>query len=164
MKNFHPRQHSRTTLLAAHLIFVAVSCSQTLLAQEDTLLGTWALEVTASTYHGIEAPRSVARIYKEHPDGIEVTIVAMDAAGEETMASFVADYDGVAHPVSGFPNADAVILEQENSQITHVSFLRDGQVTETADEIISDTGIEMKINTRKGDELISEELFQKVIE
>ena len=59
-------------------------------AARDLVLGTWILDVEASSYSPGPAPKSQRRIYEAAPEGIKTTITGIDANGREWSAEYVA--------------------------------------------------------------------------
>jgi hypothetical protein len=155
---------SLTPLL--RVILPAMLLSQMALAQdqENVMFGTWALDVKSSTYHKQQAPENQTRIYEAHANGVQATIIALDAAGEETTVSYTAGFDGMPQPLEGSKDADSVTLTQINPSTTQISLLKDGKATETEDQVIADTGIKMTVTSKVGGEVTSEEVFDKVVE
>jgi hypothetical protein len=148
------------------VVLPGVLLAQMVLAQdqENTMFGTWALDVSSSTYHNHQAPENQTRIYEPHANGVKATIITLDATGKETVVSYVAEFDDMPHPLSGQPDADAIVLKQVNPATILMSFVQSGKVTTTAEQVIADTGIKMTITSKAGEVVISEEFFDKVLE
>src|SRR5436309_1087708 len=96
-----PSRLSRLSAIVAVAVVVCladpqvITCQSQAKAVQDTILGTWALNVAKSKYSPGPAPRSQVRTYAAHPQGVKATIQTVYADGRSATTEYVANYDGV---------------------------------------------------------------------
>jgi len=119
----------------------------------DPFLGTWKINLAASTYSPRAAPASQTRVYTEEPDGaIKVTIRTVDAKGHSTIIEVAANYDGKDYPVTGDSHVDAMSLKKINEYKAESNLMHGKTVVATILREISKDGKRMTITYKGADE------------
>ena len=99
---------SLTTMVMLFLAIVfATALTQPGLAQSNSWLGMWKLNLAKSTYTPGQAPRSSTYNFQGAGANLTNTVDTVDAAGNSTKGVNMHNYDGQPHPVSGNPSVDA---------------------------------------------------------
>ena len=124
-------------LLAALLLFAA----PTLLAQTNSTLGRWILNVGASKFSPGPPLTNETRIYEVYEgDGIKATFNRVDAAGNKLTLSYSAKYDGKDYPYTGSPDADTITLKRIDANVTEAILKKRGTVVQTTKAVVSPDG------------------------
>ena len=124
---------------------LAVVGSYTLRAQNDSLVGTWKLNLTKSKYDPGPAPKSLTRTVAAEGDGVKYTFAGVADDGTALSYSFTVHFDGKDNPVTGnMPGGvDAISAKRVDSNhyvattkkggkeigTAHVEVAKDGKVT-----------------------------------
>jgi hypothetical protein len=133
--------HLKSAIVTACLV-VAAGCllPQGIGAQANPRIGTWKLDVAASTYQQGKAPASETRTYLATDDGgLQMAADAVLASGTKQPSGYRAKYDGKDHPYSG-PAGDTIAITGDAwtadatiktagkaAQITHSVVSKDGK-------------------------------------
>lgn len=148
-------------LLSVALVLALVSvpaATQPRKAARDLVLGTWILDVDASSYSPGPAPKSQKRVYEAALEGIKTTITGIDAGGHEWSAEYVADYDSLEYPISGTrARVSAIALKRINTHTAEATLKHAHTVIGTARRTIAEDGRTMTI-TYKGKGLEDEDV------
>jgi hypothetical protein len=131
---------SNGTGIAAVLVASLVLVSQTGLAQGDTLVGTWVLNVAKSKYTPGPPPKEQTTIFEAAGQGVKVTTKGTDSSGKPTMTAYTANYDGKDYPVTGNPDWDMVSLKRIDAHTVEFTRKRAGKVVQTATSVVSNDG------------------------
>ena len=103
-------------LVFAMVVALSLVASGLLLAQSNTDVGTWKLNVAKSKFvGGPEAPKSQTRTVVAQGDGTKVTVEGVAGDGSRIAYSYTTNYDGKDSAISGvgLPNgADTVVLKR----------------------------------------------------
>ena len=110
------------------------------LAQPDTHVGTWVLNVAKSKYNPGPPPKEQTTIMEAAGNGIKVTTKGVDAAGKPTSASYTANFDGKDNPVTGNPDWDMTSIKRVNANTLEFTRKKAGKVVQTATSVISSDG------------------------
>jgi hypothetical protein len=121
-------------------------------SEDDLVLGTWILDVGKSSYDPGPAPRSQTRTYERVPEGIQATIVTVDAKGQSLTARYTAKYDSLEYPLTGSANIDAIALKRVNAYTAEATLTHARKLIGTARRVISNDGKTMTITFRGTDE------------
>ncbi len=115
-------------------------------AARDLVLGTWILDLEASSYSPGPAPKRQTRIYAAAPEGIKTTITGVDGNGREWSAEYVADYDSLEYPISGTrARVSAIALKRINAHTAEAILKHAQKVIGTARRVIAEDGQTMTI-------------------
>jgi hypothetical protein len=110
------------------------------LAQPDTHVGTWVLNVAKSKYNPGPPPKEQTTVMEAAGNGIKVTTKGVDAAGKPTSASYTANFDGKDNPVTGNPDWDMTSIKRVNANTLEFTRKKAGKVVQTATSVISSDG------------------------
>jgi hypothetical protein len=139
-------------LVFAMVVALTLAASGLLLAQSNSQVGTWKLNVAKSKYSPGPAPRSQTRTIEAQGDGIKSTTDGVAADGSRIAYSYTAKYDGKDSPETGVgtPNgADAIAIKRVDANTTTGTLKKAGKVILTTKTVISKDGKVMTI-TAKG--------------
>jgi hypothetical protein len=79
------------------------------------------------------------RVYRESPDGITATVVTLSADGKSSTVEYPVNYDGLAHPVTGSTDIDAIKMVKITSYRAESTLMHAGRViASTAREVSGD--------------------------
>jgi hypothetical protein len=110
------------------------------LAQTDTHVGTWVLNVAKSKYNPGPPPKEQTTVIEAAGNGIKVATKGTDAAGKPTSTSYTANYDGKDNAVTGNPDWDMTSLKRVNANTVEFTRKKAGKVVQTATSVISSDG------------------------
>ena len=139
------------TAVSVPLVLFAASSPQEA-PERDLVIGTWALNVGKSSYSPGPAPRSQTRAYAAVPEGIQATIVTVDAKGQSVTARYTAKYDSLEYPLTGSATIDAIALKRVNAFTSEATLTHARKLIGTARRVISEDGKTMTITFRGTDE------------
>jgi hypothetical protein len=145
----------RLKLAAAAGFLASISAGaapQTEKSPEDLVIGTWILNLEKSSYDPGPPPRSQTRTYEAVPEGIQATIVTVDAKGRTVTARYTAKYDSLEYPLTGSATVDAIALKRVNARTAEATLSHARKHIGTARRVISEDGKTMTITFRGTDE------------
>src|SRR6516165_11701922 len=76
-------------------------------AQNNSLIGTWKINLDKSKYNSGTAPRSQTNVYQQDGQNIKADIRGVDSQGNVTAVVLLHIYDGQPHPSTGSPYFDS---------------------------------------------------------
>jgi hypothetical protein len=143
------------------LKFVAIALlaavgSSPLLAQNNPLVGTWKLNVTASKFDPGPAPKSLTRTVEAQGDGVKYTFDGVGADGQPLAYGFAVKFDGKDNPVVGsMPSgADTISAKRIDSNNYEATFKKGGKVIGSSKVTVSKDGkvttVESKVTNAAG--------------
>jgi len=115
-------------------------------ADADPILGTWKLNVAASTFGGIPAVKSEIRIYSRAARGFTLTIKAVSAEGKETTTNATYQLDGKDFSSMGNPNFDSLSGLQVDANTAEFTLKRAGEAIGKIRRTVSKDGRTLTIN------------------
>jgi hypothetical protein len=130
-------------LLFAVVVALSLVASGVLLAQSNTDVGTWKLNVAKSKFSNAPAPKSQTRTVVAQGDGAKVTVEGVAGDGSRIAYSYTTNYDGKGSAISGvgLPNgADTVALKRVDANTVTYTFKNAGKVPQTARSVVSKDG------------------------
>lgn len=133
-------------------VALSLVASSTLLAQSNTQLGTWKLNVAKSKYVGTQAPKSDMRTIEAQGAGVKASTDGVAADGSRVAYSYMTNYEGKDSAISGvgFPNgADTIAIKRIDANTTTAISKKAGKVVLTTKTVVSKDGKVMTI-TAKG--------------
>jgi hypothetical protein len=156
----------RMPLFAVVAVALGVILGGTVLAQSDSNLGTWMLNVPKSKFEPGPPPMSLTRVTEVwDTNGIKTTATVVAADGTRATSSFSAHYDGKDYKVTGVPGIDTIALTRVNANTIAFTIKTGGKVVETAKLVVSKNG---KMHTltatgtsAKGETVHNMEVFEK---
>ena len=112
-----------------------------LLAQTDTTVGTWKLNLAKSRYSPGPPPASETRTYETFaPNGIKGTFHRVDAAGKTITIGYSAKYDGKDYAYTGSPDADTLAIRLLDANTTEATLKKNGKAVITTRAVVSQDG------------------------
>jgi hypothetical protein len=85
----------------------------------DSVVGTWKLNLSKSTFSPGPGPKSQTRTYVETAQGVTLSVKTTAADGKETTATLSFKEDGKPYPVSGNPDYDMVAVTRVDASTVH---------------------------------------------
>lgn len=80
--------------------------------EADPVVGTWELDVTASTFDPGPPPKSELRVYEPEHEGIKATVVTTYADGRRSIFEYITSYNDVIAAVTGSDTSDAIRMRK----------------------------------------------------
>ena len=130
-------------LLFATIVALSLVTSGALLAQSNSEVGAWKLNVAKSKYVGTPAPKSETATSSRQVDGIRESVQGVAADGSPVGYSFTVDYDGKDAPVFGVgtpsgEDTNSFTRVDENTVTTTAK--KAGKVVRTSKRVVSEDG------------------------
>ena len=143
-------------LAFAAITILACAAATTLLAQ-NTLVGTWKLNIAKSKFDMNPAPKSVTRTVESQGDKFKYTFEGVAADGSSVNYTFTVSYDGKDYPITGSgapagadtitikrvtPSSYASVLKKAGQPVltTTAKVSKDGKITTLTQNPVSGTG------------------------
>jgi len=127
---------SATVSLALSLMFVTPA-----LAQSDSQIGVWKLNVAKSKYSPGPTPTAATTTVEAAGAGTKVSVDQTYADGSKRQYSFTCAYDGKDVPITGTnPDADTVARTRINASTIQTVQKKGGKVTITQTSAVSSDG------------------------
>jgi hypothetical protein len=128
------------TIIKALLVgsLLAISASTAFAAQ--SVVGTWVLNTSKSTFSPGPAPKSQTRTYTEADGGLTVTIKTTAADGKESTTTITFKEDGKPYPATGSPDFDTVSVKRVNGSSAHSTQMKAGATVGTGVRSVSKDG------------------------
>jgi hypothetical protein len=123
----------------AVLSLVAFAFPQAGLAQSNSLVGMWKLNIEKSKFTGTPL-RSQTNTYQQDGQNIKGTVQAVDAQGNATTQVLMHIYDGQPHPLTGNPNYDARSYTRVDANTLISASMKAGKLVQVATIVISPDG------------------------
>ena len=131
-------------LVFATVVALSLVCSGLLLAQSNTQVGTWKLDLAKSKYSSAGlAPKSVTGTVEAQGDGIKVTVDGVAADGSPIAYSYMTNYDGKDSPISGVGapgGEDTIAGKRIDANTTTSTGKKAGKVVGTSRFVVSKDG------------------------
>jgi hypothetical protein len=126
------------------VVVLSLVASGVLLAQGNSQIGVWKLDVAKSKYVNSQAPKSETRTVEAQGDGAKYTFEGVAADGSRLAYSFTTNYDGKDSAISGvgFPDgADTIAVVRVNANTSTATAKKAGKVVRTTKTVISKDGM-----------------------
>ena len=108
-------------------------------------LGTWVMNVAKSKFEGTPPVKSYTITNTDAGDGKAHTVAALVYDdGTKDQVEYTAAADGKPVPVTGYPNADSVVVKKTGPRSMHIEFLKGGKAIEWGKLSISKDGKTMR--------------------
>jgi hypothetical protein len=114
-----------------------------LLAQNNSLIGTWKFNAEKSKYVNLPAPKSAIRTVEAQGDGVKVSVEGFSTDGSRIAYSFTTKYDGKdsAFPGVGVPNgADTTAETRIDANTVTAKVKKAGKEIQTNRGVVSENG------------------------
>jgi hypothetical protein len=119
---------------------VAQQAATTAAALPQLAFGTWKLNLQRSQYIPGPAPRSLTLNITQDGQNIRDTLEMIDAQGNVSTRVVTHVYDGQPHPATGFPDFDATVLTQVDTNSLIASRMKAGKLVQVGTFVISQDG------------------------
>jgi hypothetical protein len=142
--------HFKWSIVSASLVVAAsLLLPLSLEGQANPRIGTWKLDVAASTYQQGTAPGSETRTYLATDDGgIQMTADAVLPSGTKQPSGYRAKYDGKDHPYSGA--AGETIAITGDGWTSDSTIKTAGKVAQITHSVVSKDGKTMTLTSKTG--------------
>jgi hypothetical protein len=133
----------KRVLMFATVIALSLVASGQLLAQNNSLIGTWKFNAAKSKYVNVTAPKSATRINEAQGDAVKVSVEGISADGSRIAYSFTTKFDGKDSAVSGVgaPNgADTITETRIDANTVTATVKRAGKEVQTNRGVVSKDG------------------------
>jgi hypothetical protein len=124
------------TLIVGAILAIATSAA----SAADSVVGTWNLNVSKSTFSPGPPLKSQIRTYAESADGIVLTLKTVAADGKESTASLTFKYDGKPYAMSGNPDFDTVSVKRVDASTVNGTQMKAGVNVGTSVRTVSKDG------------------------
>jgi hypothetical protein len=132
------RQMSLVAMVAVGLVVVL---GGTALAQSDSNLGTWKLNVARSKYDPGPPPMSETIVFEAwEGDGFKETITIVGADRTRVTQVLSAHYDGKDYKETGSPDVDTVAFKRVDANTVAFTQKQGGKVVGTGNAVVSNNG------------------------
>jgi hypothetical protein len=114
-------------------------------APANPMLGTWNLNVAKSKFEGAPAVKSYTLTITDAGGGKTHNVVQwVEGDGSKGSLEYTTDRGGKPAPVTGYANADAVVMKQTGPRSSHMSLLKNGKQVEWGRYTVSADGKTMR--------------------
>jgi hypothetical protein len=130
-------------VLAYGVVVVLVAmASMQVIAQSNTLLGTWKLNVAKSKYTGSPAPKEMTRTVAADGDSVKYTYAGTAADGSPISYGFTVKFDGKDYPTTGNApgGVDMIAIKRVNANTYEATQKKAGKVVSTGKVDVSKDG------------------------
>jgi hypothetical protein len=136
------------------------------LAQGNSSLGTWKLNVAKSKWEPGPPPKGEMRVYEVwEKDGVKATQTRVLADGKTLTLNWAAHYDGKDYKYSGSPDYDTIAITRVDANTTDATQKLGGKVMVTVHTVISSDGktrtVTSKGTNAKGQAVSSVQVYDK---
>lgn len=142
-------------LAFATVVGLSLVASGLLLAQSNSEVGTWKLDVAKSKYVNTPAPKSDTATIKPQGDGIKNSVEGVAGYGSRIAYSYTANYDGKDSAISGVGapgGEDTIAYKRVNQNTTTSTAKKAGKVIRTSRRVVSKDGKVETITTKGTDD------------
>ncbi len=115
----------------------------------DPIVGTWDLDLAASTFMPGPPPRSELRVYEAEHEGIKAIVVTTYADGRRTTFQYVTSYNDVTANVTGSETSDAVRMKKVDAYTAEAVLSLGGRVVGQTSRVVARDGQTMTITLRR---------------
>jgi hypothetical protein len=117
--------------------------------EADPVLGTWELDVAASTFAPGPPPKSEIRLYEPEHEGIKATVVTTYADGRRSIFEYVTSYNDVIAAVTGSDTSDAIRMRKVDAFTAEAELSLGGRNVGRTRRVISQDGQTMTIELNR---------------
>ena len=138
-------------LLFATVFALSLVGSGLLLAQTDSSIGTWKLNVAKSKYSPGPPTKSQMRTVEAQGAGVKVSVEGVAADGSRVAYSYTTNYDGKDSPYTGVgtpSGADTVAITRIDANTVTYTGNKAGKVVQTGKAVVSKDGKVMTFTTK----------------
>ena len=117
----------RTSLVVAFVVALGMPVQ----VADAPGMGTWKLNAEKSTFSPGPAPKSIVTKFAPAGDGVKWSAERVAPDGKSSVATYDAKYDGKDYPLTGSPNADAIVLRRIDAHTSERQNKKGGKVVST---------------------------------
>lgn len=113
------------------------------IAQNESMIGTWKLNVSKSNYVNLKPPKEETRTVEAQGKGIKISFEGTAADGSRIAFTLSTNFDGKDMPIVGpgqASGADSISSVRVNATTTKSTLKRAGKVVQTTTTVISKDG------------------------
>ncbi len=125
------------------------SVTEGAITEADPVVGTWELDLTASTFSPGPPPRSEIRAYEPEHEGIKATVVTVYADGHRSIFEYVTSYNDVTAAVTGSDTTDAVRMRKVDAFTAEAELSFAGRNVGRTRRVIAQDGQTMTIELHR---------------
>lgn len=118
------------------------------LAQSDSQVGVWKLNVAKSKFSPGPVPKSATTVIEAAGAGTKLVVDQLMADGTKRHWEFTANYDGKDTPITGNPDADTVARTRIDATTVQTISKKGGKVVTTQTSVVSSDGKTRTITTK----------------
>ena len=134
------------TLLACVLGAAAAAAEM-----QDSIVGTWTLNVAKSKFTPGPGPKSMTRTYKQSAQGTALSFKGVAADGSPIVGASTFKYDGKDYAMTGSPNFDTLSLKRLNGSTVRATLKKGGKAVGTTVRSISGHGKVLTLESKGTD-------------
>ena len=109
-------------------------------AQNNSLIGTWKINLDKSKYNSGTAPRSQTNVYQQDGQNIKADIRGVDSQGNATAVVLLHVYDGQPHPSTGSPYFDSSTYMRVDANTVIFSRSKAGKLVAVGSAVVAQDG------------------------
>ena len=132
----------KRVFLFVTVVGLCLVASGLLLAQSNTQVGTWKLNLAKSKYVNMQAPKSETLTVEATGDGAKYSFEGIAADGSPIKCSFTTNYDGKDSPTSGVctNGSDTSAIRRVDANTIEATLKKAGKVVLTVTDVVSKDG------------------------
>lgn len=150
------------------VLVLSLAAAGAAMAQNESMIGTWKLNVARSKYVSLKAPQNETRTVVAQGSGVKISFEGVAADGSKIDYTIAGTFDGKDSPVSGVGQAngaDSISMVRVDANTTRATLKRAGKVVQTSTTVTSKDGkvatITMKGTNPKGEATASTTVWEK---
>jgi hypothetical protein len=117
--------------------------------EADPVVGTWELDVAASTFAPGPSPKAEIRLYEPEHEGIKATVVTTYADGRRTIFEYITSYNDVIAAVTGSDTSDAIRMRKVDGFTAEAELSLAGRNVGRTRRVVSQDGQTMTIELHR---------------
>jgi len=111
----------------------------------DPAVGVWQLDIARSSFKRVPALKSRTMTVEPWEDGLKVSVIMIDAQGNQLQPQTSYKFDGKDYPLKGSPIADAICVKRINQRTSEGVWKKHGKVIFTERTVISADGKSLRV-------------------
>ena len=119
------------------------------ITEVDPVVGTWELDIAASTFAPGPPPKSEIRLYEPEHEGIKATIAPTYADGRRSIFEYITSYNDVTAAVTGSDTSDAIRMRKVDAFTAEAELSLAGRNVGRTRRVISQDGQTMTIELHR---------------
>ena len=117
--------------------------------EADPVVGTWELDIRASTFDPGPPPKSEIRVYEPEHEGIKATVATTYADGRRSIFEYITSYNDVTAAVTGSDTSDAIRMRKVDAFTAEAELSLAGRNVGRTRRVISQDGQTMTIELHR---------------